>query len=129
MPSQYELVIAALKDIYHRDLTEEEENGVQIWTKCREIAHFVESYPLEWKIFREMLESYLDDFRQQWDEAQDRDPAKVGNLEVMHAQVYGAKHVITAFIRDVQNAPNLAKEVPETVKEGYRQMKSMPVKV
>lgn len=121
-----EQMLAALKADFGRDLTEEEENGIQIWQKCRELSHFVEGFPQEWSIFKQMLKNYLSDFERQWQNAMTQEPGKIGDLAVMQAQAYGAQKVVSAFISDVENAPLLAKEVPESIKEWARIVRAVP---
>ena len=123
-----EQMFAALKADFGRDLTEEEENGIQVWQKCRELSHFVEGFPQEWQVFKQMLNNYLADFDAQWKDAMKQEPGKIGNLEVMQAQAYGAWKVVSTFIQDVENAPLLAKEVPESIKEWARIVRAAPAR-
>jgi hypothetical protein len=125
-PSKTEQMVAALELSLKRDLSDDEKSGLEIWSKSFELAHFIEGFPNEWKMFKGMLESYLADRKQQWDDLKDTDPKDIGNLEVMHAQFYGANQVISRFIRDVENAPHLMRQVPEVVAENAGQLRAMP---
>jgi hypothetical protein len=124
--SKSEQMVTALEATIGRELTDDEKSGIAVWSKSFDLAHFIEGFPQEWQVFKEMLISYLGDLKSQWDRLEDTDPANVGNLEVMHAQVYGANKVIGSFIRDVENAPNLMREVPEVVTQNAGQLRSMP---
>lgn len=123
-----EQVFAALKADFGRDLTEEEENGILIWQKCRDMAHFVEGFPQEWDVFKQILQGHLASFELQWKRLMQQEPGKIGNLEVEQAKVYGACSIVSAFIQEVESAPILAKEVPESIKEWARITRAVPAR-
>ena len=122
-----EQMTAALEEITGRKLEDEEVSGLEIWNKSFDLAHFIEGFPQQWSLFKEMLESYLKDFEEQWENIKGRDPASCGDLSVIHAQVYGANRVVRAFIQDVENSPERMREVPEIVKQNAAQLRSVPV--
>ena len=124
--SKTELMISALESDLSRELTDEEKSGIEVWSKSFELAHFIEGFPLEWSLFKEMLCSYLSDFKDQWDSLRAQDPSKVGNLDVMHAQFYGANKIVESFIRDVESAPLAIREIPEIVKQNAGRLRAMP---
>ena len=126
MVSKTEQMVTALELTVKRPLTDEERSGIEVWSKSFDLAHFIEGFPQEWKVFKEMLESYLGDFREQWKRAAETDPATVGNLDVMQAQLYGATKVIGSFIYDVEHSPERIREVPEVVSEHAGELRSMP---
>jgi hypothetical protein len=121
-----EQMVTALEVIAKRELTDDEKLGLEVWSKAHDLAHFFQGFPLEWKLFREMLEGYLKDFKDQWELAGVSNPSNVGNLEVVQAQLYGASKVVSAFIYDVEHAPERIREVPDIVAEHAGELRSMP---
>jgi hypothetical protein len=126
MASKTEQMVTALEVTVGRPLTDEERAGIEVWSKSFDLAHFIEGFPQEWKIFKEMLESYLGDFHGQWVRAGETDPANVGDLSVIQAQLYGANKVISSFIFDVEHAPERIREVPDVVAQHAGELRSMP---
>ena len=126
MATKAEQMSAALEEIIGRKLEDEEISGLEIWSKSFDLAHFIEGFPQQWGIFKEMLESYLKDFEEQWEKVKKTDPAVCGDLAIIHAQVYGANRVVQAFIQDVENSPERMREVPEIVKQNATQLRSVP---
>jgi len=126
MVTKTEQMTAALEEITGRKLEDEEVTGLEIWHKSFDLAHFIEGFPQQWSLFKEMLESYLKDFEEQWENIKGRDPASCGDLSVIHAQVYGANRVVRAFIQDVENSPERMREVPEIVKQHASALRSVP---
>jgi hypothetical protein len=124
--SKTEQMVSALEVTVKRPLTDEERSGIEVWSKSFDLAHFIEGFPQEWKLFKEMLESYLGDFNGQWIRAGVSDPATVGELNVIQAQLYGANKVISSFIFDVEHAPDRIREVPEVVQQHAGELRSMP---
>jgi hypothetical protein len=124
--SRTEQMLVGLESIFKRPLTEDEKDSVIVWDKCRDISNFLTGFPQEWALFKEMLEDSVADLKDQWNGLIDKPPSMAENLSVAHAQAYGAHAAISGFIRSVEAAPELAKNVPETVKEGYQQLRSMP---
>ena len=126
MVSKAEQMVTALEGIVKQPLTDEEKAGLEVWSKSFDLAHFIEGFPQEWKLFKEMLESYLGDFRGQWERAGTTDPSTVGDLDVIQAQLYGANKVISSFIYDVEHSPERIREVPDVVAEHAGELRSMP---
>ena len=126
MATKTEQMVAALEEIIGRKLADEETSGLEVWSKSFDLAHFIEGFPQQWSLFKEMLESYLKDFEEQWDGVKGKDPATCGDLGIIHAQVYGANSVVRAFIQDVENSPERMREVPEIVKQNAAQLRSVP---
>jgi hypothetical protein len=126
--SKTEQMVVALEGIVKKPLTDEEKAGLEVWSKSFDLAHFIEGFPQEWKLFKEMLESYLGDFEDQWKRAGKTNPSspEIANLDVLQAQLYGASHVVSAFIYDVEHAPDRIREVPEVVQEHAGELRSMP---
>jgi hypothetical protein len=126
MASKTEQMVTALEVTINRPLTDEERSGIEVWSKSFDLAHFIEGFPQEWKLFKEMLQSYLSDFRGQWERAGATDPATIGDLKVIQAQLYGAEKVISAFVFDVEHSPDRIREVPEVVAEHAGELRSLP---
>lgn len=127
MATPTEEVVAGLESVFKRPLTEDEKDSVLVWYKCKDLAHFVEGFPQEWQLLKEMFERQLTDFREQWISAIDRAPGNFDvSFDVMHAQVYAATSVINSIIQGTEMAGTLAKQVPEIVKEGASQLHALP---
>lgn len=126
MTKETQLIIAYLQTLFARELTEEEQTGIEVWNKCRDMERFLMTFPNEWHSFKEMLQRYAGDAREQWIDALKDSPSNVGDLVAIHAQAHAIDNVINGFIGDVEQAPEIAKIVPETVKQGYAQMKAQP---
>jgi hypothetical protein len=126
MATKTEQMSAALEEIIGRKLQDEEISGIEIWSKSFDLAHFIEGFPQQWSLFKEMLQAYLKDFEEQWDGVKGKDPKDCGDLAVIHAQVYGANRVVRAFIEDVESSPERMREVPEIVKQNASALRSVP---
>jgi hypothetical protein len=124
--SKTEQMVAALETELKRDLTDEEVAGIEVWSKSFELAHFISGFPQEWKLFKEMLESYRADFKAQWERVGETDPEHVGSLDVLHAQLYAANKLVSSFIRDVEAAPQNIREVPEVVAQNAGRLRAIP---
>src|SRR5262249_36339333 len=112
-----------------RELTDEEKNDVIVWEKCRDLSHFVEGFPHEWKLMREMLLSQVIDVRNQWNSLLMKSPSPELNIEIMHAKANGACEAISNFIASVDNAPDLAREVPSIIKNSIEVLRAAPQEV
>lgn len=128
MNKETQLMLAGLQDLFARELTDEEVTGVEVWNKCRDMERFLMTFPNEWAMFKEMLQTYVGDARGEWIDSISTKPSEVGNLIALHAQAHAIEMVISSFIQDVENAPTAAKQVPEPVKQGYAQLKAQPPK-
>lgn len=125
--TRFEQVVAGLESIFERPLSDDERDQVAVWDKCRELENFVTNFPNEWKIFKETLESYASDYVDAWESMKSLPPDKnTLNLEVLHGQVYAVTRIISLFVRDVENAPNAASQVPDIIKEGFQRMQAIP---
>lgn len=125
-----EQMIAGLESVFGRKLTDEEHDQVVVWQKCRDAAHFVECFPSEWKMFKDMLSEHIEDARQRWIDLLHTPPNKLSaGIELLHAHTNGIFETFTNFIDTVEAAPEMAKQVPDAVKEGVQQMRSQPQEV
>lgn len=124
--TRIEQVIAALKGLFNRDLTDEEIDSVAIWDKCRDMQAFVENFPNEWKTFKDTLRSYANDYTDKWESLKRTHPDSAGDITGIHAQAYAVTRLVDSFIEDIESAPRRAAQVPEIVREGFQQMQAMP---
>jgi len=112
-----------------RPLTDEETNQIIVWEKCRDLSHFVEGFPNEWKLMKEMAYTSIKDVQAQWNEFLLRDPSPDVDIKVAHAKAVGACNAIANFVASVENAPQLAREVPEVLKTSIEVMRAAPQEV
>lgn len=123
-------MILGLESVFGRKLTDEERDQVIVWQKCRDAAHFVECFPAEWKMFKGMLSEHIEEARQRWADLLHVAPNKLpAEIALLHAHSNGIFETFTNFIDTVEAAPEMAKQVPDAVKEGVSQMRSMPQEV
>lgn len=118
-------IIEGIANLAGRDLTDDEKNDALLWYKNVDLAHFYQGFPQEWKLFKEMLMDYVKQFRETWERAMDADPGSVGDLRIMHAQVFGARKVINSFIEDVESSPIKMRDIPDLVKSNAEQIREI----
>ena len=125
MATRFEELVAGLESILPRPLTDEERDSVAVWDKCRELESFILNFPREWEILKETLQSYADEYTEDWDALKKVPPGRK-DLDVLHGQVYAVAKVINSFISAVEYAPTAASLVPDIVKDGCARIQAMP---
>lgn len=119
-------MIAGLESLFRRELTEDEKVDVAVWTKCQTLDHFITSFPVEWSVLREMMDTARKDVVEQWLGLMRTHPDKIKDITKSHAVAYASYQAYSNLIESAEGTSDRVKEVPEAIKEGVRIMQSAP---
>lgn len=103
-----------------KQLTEEERDEVDRWTKGRALAFVVNSPG--WDVIREMLQSYV---AKEVDRLVSIDPGHRDEVMAAQAVAFAANRIYTIFIEDVQTCIN-STHTPPIVREGISKLSPVP---